>query len=371
MKKTPFEINAKQEGKRALVRIVGEIGWDTDSNLFRQVIDDLVADGCTEAHLYINSPGGSCFDAAEIVNILSAFNGNITGEGGALVASAATYIAAHCKTFAMPENGQFMVHKPKGGVYGTVAEITNFLKLLQDVDNDYYGILSALAKDKTNFTNKWNAGDWWMTATEAKEAGFITEVRERVKIDRDTEAMIRACAEQRKQPELLNQYNLNMDFLRTTAQTLGLPDNATEEQVRTAINAGIKAVNDLAALKKEIADKEKALKAEKIKAALDKAIAEKRIKADARGDWEEMLNTNLEKGLKALEAIQPVQKLSIGLQSGKTPVTATSTVTYEGKTFEELRDENPEALAALLESDQETYDALYDNYLKRNKLNEK
>ena len=370
MKKTPFEINAKQEGKRALVRIVGEIGWDTDSNSFRQLIDDLVADGCTEAHIYINSPGGSCFDAAEIVNILSAFNGNLTGEGGALVASAATYIAAHCKTFSMPENGQFMVHKPKGGAYGTVAEITNYLKLLQDVDNDNFSTLSALVKDKENFTNKWNAGDWWMTAAEAKEAGFITEVRERAKIDRTTEAMIRACAEQRKHPELTNQYNLNMDFLRTTAHTLGLPENATEEQINAAIVEAKKAKDELVALRKEISDKEKAAKSEKIKAALDKAVSDKRIKADARGDWEEMLNANFEKGVKALEAIQPVQKLSAGLTSGKTTVAATGTVTHEGKTFEELRDENPEALAALMDDDSEAYDALYENYLKRNKLKE-
>lgn len=370
MKKTPFEINAKQEGKRALVRIVGEIGWDTDSNSFRQLIDDLVADGCTEAHIYINSPGGSCFDAAEIVNILSAFGGNITGEGGALVASAATYIAAHCRTFSMPENGQFMVHKPKGGVYGTVSELTNYLKLLQDVDDDYYETLSALVKDKTNFTSKWNSGDWWMTATEAKEAGFITDVRERVKIDRNTEAMIRACAEQGKHPELTNQYNLNMDFLKTTAQMLGLPENATEEQINAAITESKKAKDDLAALRKEIADKEKAEKTKKIKDALAKAVAEKRIKADACGDWEEMLEANFEKGMKALEAIQPVQKLSAGMHSGKTPAAATGTVTHEGKTFEELRDENPEVLGALMDDDSEAYDALYENYLKRNKLKE-
>ena len=50
-------------------------------------------------HIYINSPGGECFEANEIVNVIKRFPGKITGEGGALVASAATYIAINCTSF--------------------------------------------------------------------------------------------------------------------------------------------------------------------------------------------------------------------------------------------------------------------------------
>ncbi len=367
MDKMPFEITAKQEGKRALVRITGEIGWEANANDFRQAVDALIADGCTEAHIYINSPGGSCFDAAEIVNILSVFGGNLTGEGGALVASAATYISAQCKTFEMPENGQFMVHRPRGLVGGNVNDLRAYLKLLEDVEKDYFDTFSGLAKNKADFKNKWEAGDNWMTAKEAKECGFITGVRERVKIDRETAAMIRACMNEKQSTYFLNNYNSEkMDFIKTTALTLGLPDNATEEQIKAEIEKGKKAVADLAALKKAQAEKEAADKADRVKAAIDKAIADKRIKADARGDWEEMLNANLEKGLKALEAIAPVTSLSKGLTQNRD--TTTGKVTHNGKTFEELQEEDPDALGALMENNAEAYDALYENYLKRNKL---
>lgn len=88
MSKIPFQITAAKVGKVAEIRIVGYIGWSVDAESFRREVDALVADGCTEAHLYINSGGGSCFDAEEIVNILhNAFGDRITGEGGAIVAS--------------------------------------------------------------------------------------------------------------------------------------------------------------------------------------------------------------------------------------------------------------------------------------------
>ena len=69
-------------------------------------------------HIYINSPGGECFEANEIVNVIKKFPGKITGEGGALVASAATYIAINCTSFSMPANGLFMIHQVSGGACG-------------------------------------------------------------------------------------------------------------------------------------------------------------------------------------------------------------------------------------------------------------
>ncbi len=98
-KKISFNISASAQGQTALIRITGTIGWDTDCELFRARIDEIAQQGITDAHLYLNGPGGSCFDAEEIVNIIkSVFTGKVTGEGGALVASAYTRIAMICET---------------------------------------------------------------------------------------------------------------------------------------------------------------------------------------------------------------------------------------------------------------------------------
>ena len=119
--KIPFAIVAAASGQKAEVRITGHIGWETDSENFRKQVDDIIASGITEADIYINSPGGSVFDANEIVNILSRFTvKNCTG--GALVASAASYIACACDTFEMPENGMLMIHRPSGYAGGKIED---------------------------------------------------------------------------------------------------------------------------------------------------------------------------------------------------------------------------------------------------------
>lgn len=368
MSKTPFHITAAKAGNVAEIRIIGYIGWSVDAESFRKEVDALVADGCTEAHLYINSGGGSCFDAEEIVNILHrAFGENITGEGGAIVASAATYISTHCKQFEMPANGQFMVHRPTSYVSGNVHDLRAGLKVLQSIEDNYFNTFSDLAKDKEDFKQKWEQGDNWMTAQEAKDAGFITGVKEAVKIDRETQDMIQACIGDFKiNNSNNNNENATMD-VKMIAHSLGLPTESTEEQVMAELKSAAKAKAELQDLKNQIAEKQAAEKKARINDALEQAIKEKRISASARPEWEEMLNANLESGLKALNGIQPVKKLSGDINQSITGDFG-ERVTYNGKTFEELQDSNPEVLKKLMESEPELYDRIYQDFINRNKL---
>lgn len=143
--------------------------------------------------------------------------------------------------------------------------------------------------------------------------------------------------------------------LRSMAISLGLPDSATEAEINAAVAKGKKAQEDLQALKDENERKEKAAKAAKIKAALDKAETEKRITADVRIDWENILEANLEGGLKALNGLQPVKKVDVKPGSK----TSDSKTTYNGKTFEELQDTDPDALAELEKNDPDAFAELF------------
>ncbi|MDR2628106.1 MAG: ATP-dependent Clp protease proteolytic subunit [Dysgonamonadaceae bacterium] len=363
MNKIPFQISAAKKGEVAEIRITGHIGWETDANVFRLQVDSLVKAGIQDAHIYINSPGGSCFDAAEIVNIITSnFKGNITGEGGALVASAATYISMHCKTFIMPANGAFMIHKPSGVASGRPEDIRAYLKLLEAIEQEYYNVYKAVAKDLSVFEEKWKTSDWWLTAQEAKEQGFITDVKTKAKIDRETTAIIKACGcpFDIKEDDY-QQTEKEMD-LKTTAIMLGLPETATEAEVKAKLEANKKAAADLETLRAAQAQKEKTEKEAKIKAALDKAITDKRIKADCRGEWEKMLNDHFETASKALESIAPVEKLSSQI------VTSTEgKKTYRGKTFAQLQDEDPDVLADLEKNDPEAFSELFNETYKGGK----
>ncbi|GAB6123074.1 ATP-dependent Clp protease proteolytic subunit [Dysgonomonas termitidis] len=366
-KKIPFNINASAQGQTALIRITGTIGWDTDCEQFRTMIDGIAKNGIADAHLYLNGPGGSCFDAEEIVNIIqSVFTGRVTGEGGALVASAYTRIAAICETFEQPENGMFMIHKPSGGAYGTAKQIGSYLKLVTDIEANYFNIFKAKATDAATFEKQWEAGDWWMTAKEAKANGFISSVKENTKIDADTNAMIMACGCPASIIPIIND-NKNEETmdLKAMAKALGLSENATEAEIQAAIASAQNAAADLATLKAENARKQKEADEKRNKAEVEAAVKDKRITADNEKMWVEALTENYDKNSKLLASLSPVAKIPTNTGGGKT---ATGTVKHQGKTFEELQEEDPDALAALMEDDIDTYDELYSNYLVRNNL---
>jgi ATP-dependent protease ClpP protease subunit len=355
MEKIPFHITAQANEQVALIRITGTIGWDTDSESFRARIDAIKQQGVKDAHLYLHGPGGSCFDAEEIVNIIKeAFSGKVTGEGGALVASAYTRIAMICETFAMPENGMFMIHKPKGGVFGTANEIRSYLKLLDNIESQYLSVYKEKATDGAVLSKQWDAGDWWMTAREAKQNGFITTIKEKAKIDAETTAVLSACGCPSSKIPIINIKNENMD-LKKMAISLGLPESATEAEINAAIAKGKKAQDDLLALQEETARKEKADKAAKIKAALDRAENDKRITADVRSDWENLLNADFESASKALENLPVIKKIEVTPGSKATG----NKTTYKGKTFEELQEADPDALAELEKNDPEAFEELF------------
>jgi hypothetical protein len=256
----------------------------------------------------------------------------------------------------MPENGFFMVHRPSGGVSGRLEEIESYLKLLRDTESDYYETYRAVAKDLTVFDEKWKSCDWWMTAKEANAQGFITGVKPKVKIDRDTASAVKACGcpfEIEENQINNHQKELEMD-VKTTALLLGLPEGATEAEVKAALSANRKAAADLEALRIAQAQREKTEKAAKIKAALDRAITGKRIKADCRGEWESILEASFEAALKALESIAPLEKLSAQIV-----ISPEGKKAYRGKTFAQLQDEDPEALMELEKNDPEAFTELF------------
>lgn len=368
-KKIPFRITAEKSGDdSALIRITGEIGWDVDAESFRHDVDVLRNAGVKNIHLYINSPGGSCFDAAEIVNILSGFD-SITGEGGALVASAATYIAMHCAWFTMPANGNFMIHQPSMGTWGTVKKIESDLTLLRNLADNYLSLYKGKAKDKEAFQRQWDSDtDYWLTAQEAKDAGFVTAIKENVNIDQESEAMLRACGcpAAKALPDInTNKETGNME-IKTLQAALGLPEKATEAEVLAAITNGRNASAELDRLKADIAKKEKEAKDAEITALVDEAVKAKRITEESRATWTKLFNSDFDSAKSSLESIKPVEKLSVHGTQGDGKVTGGK---YNGKTFEELQDEDPDTLKKLEKEDEQAFNALFDDYKKRKHLN--
>jgi ATP-dependent protease ClpP protease subunit len=347
MPAVPFSIIAEKKGVRAEIRIIGTIGWETSSEDFRRQVDLLVADKVKDVHIYINSPGGSCFDASEIVNIISKFKGNVTGEGGALVASAATYIALHCKEFSMPANGQFMVHKPSASMCGNASDIESQLKGLRDVEELYYNAYKSVVSDIAELDKYWCAGDWWMTANEAKEAGFITTVKPRVKIDKQTAELATACgcpvALFPDKTETKN--SKKMEFI---ALALGLPATATEAE----ITAKLTEINGKAARVDEMETTIKAVREAQITAMVDAAVG-KKITADKREHFIDLGNSAGADMLKnTLDAISEIVK----------PMDVIAPKGHDGKTEKKFNELTEAEILDLRANNLAEYSRIYEAY---------
>lgn len=364
-----LKINITANGTQGRIDIIGHISeWSKNNAVdMRQRCQELKDGGVTSCHVYVMSVGGDCFQANEIVNILNDVFGSYTGEGGALVASAGTYIAVKASEFKIAENGQFMIHKPSGHIEGNENEIENYLTLLKNMTSTYYNAYKTkLKKVEADFKKKWDNGDFWMTAQEAKEWGFVTDIKEPIQIDQETAQAIQesgspiAIAKIDKSKSTKNKEEMNLQAVLTA---LGMQE-ANEEQVVAKIKENAEKAANYDTLKAEVERKEKERKDADIKAILDAAENEKRIKADAREQWAKMLNSDFAATKQLIESLHPVQKLSSEIKTSTDGLSAT----YRGKTFEQLQEESPEALAELEKDNPEAYEALFADWKKRNRI---
>lgn len=363
-----LQIKIEADGSNGRVDIIGSISeWNKNNATdFRTKCTELKDSGVTSCHVYLMTVGGDCFQANEIVNILNEVFGSYTAEGGAIVASAGTYIAINATSFVFAKNGQFMIHKPHGGAYGNDKEVESYLKLLQNMTAIYYAAyVEKCTKSEKELSEKWESGDFWMTAQEAKDWGFVTEIKEAVKVTKALAAQIKKSGSPIAfaQTDIIVEPNIDKMNLQATALLLGLGAEATEEQVNARIKANAEKASKYDALKAETERKEKAEKAKKIKAFLDEKEKQKVINATNRTKWQQLLEADFEGNKVLLDDMQPVQKLSAEI---KTSADGTG-ATYQGKTFEQLQDENPEALAELEETNPEAFNALFADWKKRNK----
>lgn len=320
----PLSISCEVVNKKAHISINGTIwAFSNSSAQFQRQIDKLIADGIKDVHVFVNTPGGSVFEANEIIDIIQRFEGKITGEGGILVASAGTAIAIHLRDFSQPSNGHFMIHQPIAGLNGNVNQIESGLKLLKSVTNQYLSDYS----DKTGMTvaeigKLWAKGDFWMTAQEAKDKGFIESVRKKKHINKQVQAIFTACAAPII-PEITNfnpknnQQIPNKETMKITATMLvmlGMSESSDETQVEAAFKAVFDKAKELDALKATIQKEKAQSEMSQITSLLNEAVKDKRISEDYRAGFEAKFKTNFNAAKTELEAIKKPQKASDGIQ---------------------------------------------------------
>lgn len=169
-----FEIKA-QADQPAEIAIYGEIGcWDMPVSLF---IEQVKAMGAVQQiNLSINSPGGSIFDAITMFNYLRRTGAEIVVRIDGLAASAASLLAMAGDKIIMPKNAMMMIHNPWSFAMGNADELREQADILDRVGKALVSTYTGRTGLPEETISELLATDTWMTADEALEKGFATEV---------------------------------------------------------------------------------------------------------------------------------------------------------------------------------------------------
>jgi len=126
--------------------------------------------------VWINSPGGNVFAAAEIYTMLCDHKGRITVKIDAIAASAASVIAMAGEKVLMSPVSMIMVHDPMTIAMGNARDMEKAISTLNEVKES---IINAYVKKtgmSRNRVSKLMENETWMNARKAVELGFADAI---------------------------------------------------------------------------------------------------------------------------------------------------------------------------------------------------
>lgn len=367
MKKRPLQITAQANGRRADIRIEGEIAFFKDANAkaFGDSIARLEAQGIQDAHVFIDSEGGNVLEAKRIVQAMRRLKGVITVEGGAMVASAATYIAVKADTFRLRPDTTVMLHKPMVGLEGNEDALETSLKFLKDVTQDYReAYVAKTGKTSEEVDAMWAKGERWLTGTEAVAEGLADGLVEEDDdededgVDEDVLARIAACgcpANKLPKARAAIEHNSEQMDIKAMRALLGMPEGATEAEVTARVN-DLKLANErhLAAAAEQ--------RKNKVKAILDKAIAERKLTEAHRASFEAKFSADFNATKAEVEALVAAPELAKEVTGGKAAGAEQAGIKKgrEGWTYAQWAEKDAKGLQAMMGKEPERFGELYE-----------
>ena len=135
-------------------------------------------DAKKDIYFYINSPGGSVYDALAIFDTMHYITNDVHTVGIGVQASAAAFLlssGAKGKRFALP-NATIMIHQPSSGTRGKVTDQEIDLRESLRIKKLLETIMAKNTGQKPEQIHLDMERDKWLTAQEAKKYGIIDEI---------------------------------------------------------------------------------------------------------------------------------------------------------------------------------------------------
>ncbi|WP_276912841.1 head maturation protease, ClpP-related [Aneurinibacillus aneurinilyticus] len=155
--------------------VISEETWWGDEVTPKMFKDDLLS-GTGDITVWINSPGGDVFAAAQIYNMLMEYTGKVTVKIDGLAASAASVIAMAGGDVYMSPVSMLMIHNPSTIAIGDSEEMLRAKALLDEVKESIinaYELKTGLSRIKLSHLMD---AESWMNANKAIELGFADKI---------------------------------------------------------------------------------------------------------------------------------------------------------------------------------------------------
>ena len=168
----------RNEGEKRVLLLDGEISDETwwgdeiTPQIFRSELH--AAEG--DIDLWINSPGGDCYAAAQIYNMLMEYKGNVAVKIDGIAASAASVVAMAGTTVEISPLGMLMIHNPMTISIGDTHEMERTITFLAEIKESIinaYELKTGLSRAKIS---RLMDAETWMNAKKAVELGFADSV---------------------------------------------------------------------------------------------------------------------------------------------------------------------------------------------------
>ena len=164
--------------KDRIIFIGSEINEVTANLIVAQLLFLQAEDAKKDIYLYINSPGGSVYDALAVYDTMQYVANDVQTVGIGVQASAAAFLLSSGtkgKRFLLP-NSTVMIHQPSSGTRGKVTDQEIDLRESLRIKKLLETIMANNTGQKPEKIHEDMERDRWMTSEEAVKYGLVDKV---------------------------------------------------------------------------------------------------------------------------------------------------------------------------------------------------
>ena len=167
----------KNSDDTRILRLEGPIDEESfwGDEITPQMFRDELESGEGDLTVWINSPGGNVFAAAEIYTMLKDYKGSITVKIDAIAASAASVVAMAGDTVQMSPVAMLMIHDPSTVAMGNTKDMEKAIEVLTEVKESIINAYAAKSGLSHARIANLMSNETWMNAKKAVELGFADE----------------------------------------------------------------------------------------------------------------------------------------------------------------------------------------------------